>query len=99
MRNDRAYNSTKLSETLEIIRKNYFEFKDSIENLEKEITKLESKNIIKDSTVFAEFKEKYLEKKILLINMENMMKELVDTLEYKNEELYTVLENTKDNFE
>lgn len=99
MRNDIAYNSTKLSETLEIIRKNYFEFKDSIENLEKEITKLESKNIIKDSTVFAEFKEKYLEKKILLIDMENMMKELVDTLEYKNEELYTVLENTKDNFE
>lgn len=99
MRNDIAYNSTKLSETLEIIRKNYFEFKDSIENLEKEITKLESKNIIKDSTVFAEFKEKYLEKKIFLINMENMMKELVDTLEYKNEELYTVLENAKDNFE
>lgn len=99
MRNDIAYNSTKLSETLEIIRKNYFEFKDSIENLEKEITKLESKNIIKNSTVFAEFKEKYLEKKIFLINMENMMKELVDTLEYKNEELYTVLENTKDNFE
>ena len=31
MRNDIAYNSTKLSETLEIIRKNYFEFKDSIE--------------------------------------------------------------------
>lgn len=99
MKEDLAFNTTKIAETLEIINSNYREYKDSVASLEAEIQSLESKLSPSNNSIFLEFKEKFDEKKHILINAENMMKELIDILDNKNEELISATTNVKNNFE
>ena len=97
--NDLTFNTTKLEEITELMTNNFNEYKELISSLDREIKNLESLWGSNDHSLYSSFKEKYDEKKPKLINMENMMKELLDTLNIKKEELINATEQSAGSFE
>ena len=82
-----SFNITKLEEILEQVTTYYAQYKEITTNLDQEIKNLEVKWGSNDHSLYEGFKEKYDEKKGKLIEVENMMKELLDTLNGKKDEL------------
>ena len=82
-----SFNISKLNEVYVEMSNYYNEYKEITSSLEIEIKKLETSWGTKEGSLYTEFKEKYEEKKRKLIETENMMKELVDTLGRKKEEI------------
>ena len=97
--NDLTFNTTKLEEITELMTNNFNEYKELIASLDTEIKNLETLWGNNNYSLYSSFKEKYDEKKPKLINMENMMKELLDTLISKKEELLNATEQVEDSFE
>ena len=87
MNNSLSFDTTKLNEVWEEINAYYSEYKDLTTSLELEIKKLETTWGTKEGSLYTTFKEKYEEKKSKLIELENIMKELLDTLESKKREI------------
>ncbi len=97
--NDLTFNTTKLEEITELMTTYFNEYKELTTSLDKEITNLATTWGNNDHSVYDSFKEKDDEKKQKLITMENMMKELLDTLNSKKEELQTATEQSENSFE
>ena len=96
---DLSFNITKLNEICELLNTYYNDYKESVASLEQEIKSLESTWGSKDQSAYTTFKEKYDEKKAKLVEMENMMKELLDSLKAKKEELQSATKQSTNSFE
>ena len=96
---DLTFNTTKLEEVLELLTTYFNEYKELISSLDTEVKNLETTWGSNDHSIYTTFKEKYEEKKARLIMMENMMKELLDTLNNKKEELQSATEQSENSFE
>ena len=94
-----SFDSTKLNEVYELLNTYYNEYKEIISSLELEIKNLEVTWGSRDQSVYNTFKEKYDEKKKKLIETENMMKELLDALDVKKEEIMEATIQSENNFE
>ena len=97
--NDLTFNTTKLEEITELMNNYYNEYKELISSLDTEIKNIEVSWGSNDHSIYESFKEKYEEKKPKLVSMENMMKELLDTLNIKKEQLQSATEQSENNFE
>ncbi len=97
--NDLTFNTTKLEEVAELMNTYFYEYKELINSLDTEVKNLEASWGSNDHSIYETFKEKYEEKKPKLISMENMMKELLDTLNNKKEELQSATEQSENSFE
>ena len=97
--NELSFDTTKLNEVCELLSTYYNEYKESVSSLELEIKKLETTWGSKDHSAYTTFKEKYEEKKARLIETENMIKELLDTLEAKKEEIQSATTQAINSFE
>jgi len=94
-----SFNTTKLNEIYEMSKKYYDEYKETIYSLDQEIKSLETSWGKKDQSLYSAFKEKYEEKKGKLESAEQMMKELLDTLEAKKEEIEETTVQSEKSFE
>jgi len=97
--NDLTFNTTKLEEVYELLNSYYNEYKETIDSLDTEIENLGETWGSNDHSIYQSFKEKYTEKKPKLISAENMMKELLDILNNKKEELVNATVQSEGNFE
>ena len=94
-----TFDITKLNEVWDLLNTYYTEYKEIVSSLEQEIKSLEATWGSKDQSVYTVFKEKYEEKKGKLVETENMMKELLDTLDAKKEEIQGATIQSANNFE
>ena len=97
--NNLTFNTTKLNEVCDLLSAYYCEYKDIITALEQEMSKLETTWGNNNQSAYRTFKEKYEEKKPKLIETDNMMKELLDTLETKKDEIQSIATQTENSFE
>ena len=97
--NELSFDVTKLNEIVDLMTTYYNDYKESVLSLDQEVKKLETTWGSKDASLYNSFKEKYYEKKSKLTETENMMKELLDTLEAKKEEIASVTTQTESSFE
>ena len=94
-----SFNTEKLAEVLDELNNNYNEYVSSLKELDKEITTLGTVWKENDKSVYNDFKEKYQEKKIKLLELESFIKSLIDNLSSKNDQLIEVTRKVKDKFE
>ena len=99
MNNDMSFNLDKLNETYDEIERLYNEYKESTISLNQEIQKLGITWGNKEGSTYTTFKEKYDEKKPKLEETENLMKELLDTLNLKKQEIEEATISSENNFE
>ena len=82
-----SFDIAKLTELLDELNNNYYEYSSSLAELDKEITNLENIWGITNKSIYNDFKEVYKEKKIK------------DNLTNKNDQLVTATEKAKNSFE
>ena len=97
MNTDFNFNTVKLTEVVNELDKYYSNYTDAIKGFDTEMKKIEA-NWKDDSTLYSDFKEKYEEKRIKLIELSDMVKQLLDSLRNKNEQLISAEEKTKNIF-
>ena len=94
-----SFDIAKLTELLDELNNNYYEYSSSLAELDKEITYLENIWGITNKSIYNDFKEVYKEKKIKLVELENLIKKIIDNLTNKNDQLVTATEKAKNSFE
>ena len=94
-----SFDIAKLTELLDELNNNYYEYSSSLAELDKEITNLENIWGISDKSIYNDFKGVYKEKKIKLVEFESLIKKLIDNLTNKNDQLVTATEKAKNSFE
>ena len=94
-----SFDTAKLTELLDELNNNYYEYSSSFVELDKEITNLENIWGISNKSIYNDFKEVYKEKKIKLLELEALIKNLIDNLTNKNDQLVTATEKAKNSFE
>ena len=94
-----SFDTAKLTELLDELHNNYYEYSASFVELDKEITNLENIWGISNKSIYNDFKEVYKEKKIKLLELEALIKNLIDNLTNKNDQLVTATEKAKNSFE
>lgn len=97
--NDLSFNTTKLNEVCDLLNVYYNEYKELVSSLELEIQQLETTWGGLDQSAYTTFKEKYDEKKAKLVEIENMIKELLDILDSKKDEIQSVTAQSENSFE
>ena len=97
--NEFSFDTEKLTEVLDELNNNYNEYISSLGELDKEITNLGTIWKDNDKSVYNDFKEKYQEKKIKLLELETFIKSLIDNLNSKNDQLIDATIKAKDRFE
>ena len=98
MNTDFNFNTIKLSEIINELEKYYNNFIDAIKSLDIEIKKIGT-SWKEESTLYSNFKEKYEEKRLKLIELSDMIKKILDYLKDKNNQLISAEEKTKNVFE
>ena len=98
MNTDFNFNTVKLTEVVNELEKYYSNYNDAIKGFDHEMKKIET-NWSYESTLYSDFKEKYEEKRIKLIELSDMVKQLLDSLRNKNEQLISAEEKTRNIFE
>ena len=91
-----AYDTNKLDVVLNKLKDDYYDYTDSLDQLSKEIEKLDN---IGSQSLFNDFKEKYEEKRPTLEKVQELTKELIDELSLKNIKLIEATKKTKKSFE
>ena len=81
-----SFDIAKLTELLDELNNNYYEYSSSLAELDKEITNLENIWGITNKSIYNDFKEVYKEK-------------IIDNLTNKNDQLVTATEKAKNSFE
>ena len=94
-----AFNTEKLQEVEENLKEYYQEYRESVHFLNTEIQRLAMIWGMTNASLYNEFKGKFDEKKEKLNTVENMMKELIDTLEAKKLGLEEASLQSENNFE
>ncbi|MBP5679159.1 MAG: hypothetical protein J6X28_04975 [Bacilli bacterium] len=94
-----AFNTEKLQEVEENLKEYYQEYRESVLFLNTEIQRLAMIWGMTNASLYNEFKGKFDEKKEKLNTVENMMKELIDTLEAKKLGLEEASLQSENNFE
>ena len=97
--NEFSFDTEKLTELLDELNNNYNEYISSLGELDKEITNLGTIWKETDKSVYNDFKEKYQEKKTKLLELDNYIKDLIDNLNNKNDQLVAATLKAKDKFE
>ncbi len=97
--NNLAFDITKLNEVYEEMKNDYEEYREITSSLDHEINQLESSWGENPKSLYTDFKEKYEEKKPRLIETENMMKELLDQLSMKKQEIENATIQSENEFE
>ena len=97
--NDMSFDITRLNEVYDMLTKYHMEYTDLVSNLEMEINKLGLTWGTTNNSVYNEFKEKYLEKKSKLTNVDNIMNELLNNLEIKKREIEEATVSSENSFE
>ena len=99
MKDELSFNITKLEETIDIVRESYEKYRQNSSALNQEIKKLDVTWGNTSQSIWNDFKEKYEEKKSKLIEAEKMMKELLDELVRRKEQLQEATINARNSFE
>ena len=94
-----AFDITKLNEMDEEMKNNYEEYKEIVSSLDFEIKELEKTWGTRPKSLYTEFREKYEEKKGRLVETEVLMKELVDQLDVKKQEIENATIQSENEFE
>ena len=97
--NDMSFDITRLNEVYDMLTKYHMEYTDLVSNLEMEINKLGLTWGTTNNSIYNEFKEKYLEKKSKLTNVDNIMNELLNNLEIKKREIEEATVSSENSFE
>ncbi|MBR6136564.1 MAG: hypothetical protein IKQ06_00220 [Bacilli bacterium] len=97
--NDMSFDITRLNEVYDMLTKYHMEYTDLVSNLEMEINRLGLTWGTTNNSVYNEFKEKYLEKKSKLTNVDNIMNELLNNLEMKKREIEEATVSSENSFE
>ena len=97
--NDMSFDITRLNEVYDMLTKYHMEYTDLVSNLEMEINRLGLTWGTTNNSVYNEFKEKYLEKKSKLTNVDNIMNELLNNLEIKKREIEEATVSSENSFE
>ena len=99
MKDELSFDTTKISEVLADLDKNYNEYVEAIEQLDSEIEKLELTWGSNEKSIYNDFKEKYNEKKQKLKDLADLTKTIINSLEQKNSQLESATERVRKNFE
>ena len=94
-----SFDTAKITEILDELNTHYYEYSSSLSELDKEITNLENIWGTTDKSIYNDFKEVYKEKKAKLIELESLIKFLINNLSSKNDQLMTATEKAKNSFE
>ena len=94
-----SFDITKLSEIVESMKKYYGEYKETVASFDLEMKALETSWGNHPKSLYTDFKEKYEEKKNKIVSVETLLKELVDTLEQKKQEIEEATIQSENQFE